>query len=137
MAAQVRLSLHPHPTVQPATPWRFPPRALVALVLGALVYGGMSWVTSYMRLSDGLGVDARPAIVVPIILGFVYGPLVGFGVGLLGNMLGDWWTWHTLYWTWSLGNGLMGLLPGLYAVSRPAYRTWLDHLRALSVAWVG
>ena len=82
-------------------------------VLGALAYAGVSWLTNFMQLADALGVDLRPGIAIPIIMGFVYGPAVGFAVGFAGNALGDLASFHVFYWNWSLGNGLMGMVPSL------------------------
>jgi energy-coupling factor transport system substrate-specific component len=48
-----------------------------------------------------------------IFFGAAFGPWVGLIAGLLGNTLGDALTGWGLYWNWSVGNGLMGLIPGL------------------------
>jgi hypothetical protein len=66
---------------------------MVALVVGALLYGVASWLTSFRNLSVSavnLSLVLRPAVVVPILMGVLYGPLVGLGVGFFGNALGDW-----------------------------------------------
>ncbi len=107
------------------------------MALGALLYAGISWGAGFMRLSDALGVDLRPGIVIPIVFGFVFGPVVGFVVGLLGNALGDLASFHAWYWNWSLGNGLLGLIPGLAALRWPSYRTLRDQIRSYGIALLG
>ncbi|GIW08281.1 MAG: hypothetical protein KatS3mg060_3086 [Dehalococcoidia bacterium] len=90
----------------------------------------------------------RPAVVVPILMGFFYGPLVGLGVGFFGNALGDWLTFNGAnpslipraftFWHSHLGNGLMGFIPGLYAwIFKPRYLTFRQVVTALVVAVVG
>ena len=100
-------------------------RILIAII-GAVVYGVLSWLTTFMRLSEALGVDLRPAVALPIMLGFIYGPGVGFFVGLAGNALGDYLNWSDFYWNWTLGNGLIGLFPGLYRAYWGRYRNFND-----------
>ncbi|GIV97446.1 MAG: hypothetical protein KatS3mg057_2103 [Herpetosiphonaceae bacterium] len=117
--------------------WRLDRRKLVAMIGGALLYGLLSWLTNLSALADTLGVDLRPAIAIPIIFGFVYGPIVGLFVGFAGNVLGDWVSWQAFYWNWSLGNGMMGLVPGLYALRWRSYRTFPQILMALLVSGVG
>lgn len=91
-----------------------------------------------MLLADTFGVDLRPGIAVPIVLGFVYGPVVGFVVGFAGNTLGDLASSPPVwYWNWSLGNGIMGLIPGLFALVWHSYRTLSDHVRAFGVTVAG
>src|SRR5262245_17300236 len=118
-------------------------RELVAMVVGALIYGGLIWFTSFAQLDTGSGLQLRPGIVVPIIFGFAYGPIVGFGVGFFGNILGDMFTWQAAwgtyypYWQWAVGNGIMGMIPGIYALVRKQYRTWTDQIIAIIVALIG
>ncbi len=84
------------------------------LLLG-LLYGTFNSLTLGLTLpgSDAV-VAVRPQVVIPILGGFVLGPVHGFFIGSAGNFLGDWLTGHGItYWTFSMGNGLIGLLPGL------------------------
>jgi uncharacterized membrane protein/HAMP domain-containing protein len=99
---------------------------ILIAIIGAVVYGVLSWLTTFMRLSEALGVDLRPAVALPIMLGFIYGPGVGFFVGLAGNALGDYLNWSDFYWNWTLGNGLIGLFPGLYRAYWGRYRNFND-----------
>lgn len=117
--------------------WGIGRREIIAMVVGTLLYAGIPWLTNFMRLADTLGVDLRPGIAVPIVLGFVYGPVVGLVVGFAGNTLGDLASFQAWYWNWSLGNGIMGLIPGLFALRWRSYRTLGDHVRAFAVTVLG
>jgi len=77
-------------------------RALQALA-GSGLYAAIAWLTSYMQLGGTYDVSLRPGIVIPIVFGLRFGPLVGFVTGALGNTLGDFLTSGTTYWNWSLG----------------------------------
>src|SRR5207249_3400929 len=58
-------------------------------------------------------VSLRPAIVIPIFFGVVFGPAVGFFSGFVGNILGDAITGWGVFPIWDIGNGLIGLVAGL------------------------
>jgi uncharacterized membrane protein len=51
---------------------------------------------------------------------------VGLLTGLLGNTLGDALTGWGLYWNWSVGNGLIGLVAGLALNMIKNYRATRD-----------
>jgi energy-coupling factor transport system substrate-specific component len=113
--------------------WRIGRRELIAMLIGPLLYGGLTWLTNYMRLAEATNVDIRPGIAVVIVFGFCFGPIVGFVTGLLGNTLGDFWNWQSFWWSWTLGNGVVGLIPGLYALRWKSYRAWFELARAMAV----
>jgi HAMP domain-containing protein len=126
-------------------------REATALIIGIVLYGVLSWLTSFVNLSvNAINVNLvlRPAVVVPILMGFFYGPVVGFGVGFFGNALGDWLIFNGAnpalipraftFWHAHLGNGLLGFIPGLYAwLFKPSYRTFGQVVLALLVAVAG
>lgn len=123
-------------------------RNLGLMVLGALLYGVLAWVTNIFPISGG-GIDIRPAVAVPLFFGFAFGPLVGFVTGMAGNLLGDTLSGYVMFppeqvsgiaaldfvrsliLTWQVGNGLMGLVTGLAALQYHRYLTGRDQLRAL------
>jgi hypothetical protein len=127
-------------------------KRILAAIIAALLYAGATWATSFLSLSDTLGVDLRLSIVVPIVAGFLYGPLVGFVAGFAGNFISDYilyhsgpaWVWP---WTremgisvqWDVGNGIVGLIPGLYALTGGGrrYLTTGQQIAAFIVALVG
>ncbi|MCS6801986.1 MAG: HAMP domain-containing protein [Chloroflexota bacterium] len=126
-------------------------REAIALLVGIVLYGVFSWLTSFINLSiNAINVSLvlRPAVIVPILMGFFYGPLVGIGVGFFGNAFGDWLIFNAAnpalipraftFWHAHLGNGLLGFIPGLYAwLLKPRYRTVGQVVAALMVAALG
>ncbi len=69
--------------------WAVGQRELWAMVLGTLLYAGISSVTSFAHIGDAFGGDVRPSVAIPIFFGFIFGPVVGFVTGFLGNFLYD------------------------------------------------
>lgn len=130
-------------------------REMLAMLVGVLLYGGISWLTNIFPLAAAEGVDIRPGVAVPIFFGFVFGPVVGFITGTVGNLLADLWTGWLVYppdsatgnllfdlvqgylLNWQVGSGLMGLIPGLLALFNRRYRTFTDQLRALAFTVLG
>lgn len=93
--------------------WEFGTRQVVYGAIGAALYAVLSWATNVFPLPAAGNVSFRPAVAVLIFFGMAYGPWVGLLAGLVGNTLGDALTGWGLYWNWSVGNGLMGFVPGL------------------------
>jgi len=85
----------------------------IAVLLGVL-YGLLNTLTLGLRLPGSAAVIAvRPQIVIPLLGGFLMGPVHGFLVGFGGNLLADWLTgFGFVYWPFSIANGLIGALPG-------------------------
>lgn len=134
---------------------RFGRREGRATIAGVLLYAGTSWLGNIFPLEASDNVDIRLGIAVPIFMGFAYGPMVGFLTGFLGNLLGDYWSGWIAYppdppsgrvWVdvargyvlhWQMGNGIMGLVPGLSALRYDRFSTWKDQLRSLVVTALG
>jgi uncharacterized membrane protein len=93
--------------------WQFGTREVVYAAIGAALYGVLSWATNVLALPSISLVSLRPAVVIPIFFGIAFGPVVGFFSGFVGNVLGDALTGWGVYPLWCVGNGLMGLIPGL------------------------
>lgn len=127
-------------------------RQLRLIAIGALLYGIVSWVTNIFPLASAVGVDLRPGVAVPLFFGFAFGPFVGFFTGAFGNFFSDALSGYVQFppekpsgnpavdfvrstiLTWQIGNGLMGLVAGLWALVHHRYETLRDQLRALGVA---
>lgn len=134
--------------------WRVGQRELIATAVGVLLYGGLIWLTNIFPL-EAADLQIRPGVVVPIVFGFVYGPVVGFFTGALGNFMGDLVTGILPYaavepmdsafldlmrsylLNWQIGNGLMGFIPGLAALFYRRYFSLKDQLRALVFVVLG
>lgn len=93
--------------------WQIGTREVVYMAIGAALYGVLSWVTNLFPLPSISLVSLRPAVVIPIFFGIAFGPVVGFFSGFMGNVLGDALTGWGVYPLWCVGNGLMGMIPGL------------------------
>lgn len=103
--------------------WSFGTREVVYGAIGAALYGVFSWATNIVPLPAAGNISFRPAVAVLIFFGAAFGPWAGLIAGLVGNTLGDALTGWGLYWNWSVGNGLMGMLPGLAMLMIKDYRS--------------
>ena len=92
--------------------WGIGVRQVVYMALGAALYGGLSYLTNVLQLPATSNVSFRPAIVIPLFFGAVFGPLVGLFTGAVGNFLGDLISGYGVYWNWDVGNGIIGLIAG-------------------------
>lgn len=96
-------------------------REVVMMAIGAGLYGVLSWIFNIVPVPSVSLVALRPVVAIPIFFGFAFGPAVGFFTGAFGNVLGDALTGWGVFPVWDIGNGLMGLVPGLagmYIVGR-------------------
>lgn len=93
--------------------WAVGTREVVMMAIGAVLYGIFAWATNVIQLPSVSFVSLRPAVAIPIFFGLAFGPVVGFFAGAVGNILGDAITGWGVYPVWDLGNGLMGMIPGL------------------------
>ncbi len=117
--------------------WEFGTRQVVYGAIGAALYGVLSYVTNIFPLPAAGTVTFRPAVAVLIFFGAAYGPWVGLLAGFLGNTLGDAITGWGFYWNWSLGNGLMGMIPGLIVASIHDFRARADIIKAVGWGTLG
>lgn len=99
--------------------WSIGARHIVFMALGAALYGGLSYLTNVLQLPATSNVSFRPAIVIPLFFGVVFGPWVGLFTGGVGNFIGDYISGYGVYWNWDLGNALIGFIAGL-----ALYITW-------------
>lgn len=88
-------------------------REVVMMAIGAALYGVLTWFSNIVPVPSISLVALRPFVVIPIFFGFAFGPAVGFFVGAFGNILGDALTGWGVFPIWDIGNGLIGLVPGL------------------------
>ena len=93
--------------------WSIGVRQIVFMALGAALYGGLSYLTNILQLPATSNVSFRPAIVIPLFFGAVFGPWVGLFAGGIGNLIGDYISGYGVYWNWDVGNGLIGFIAGL------------------------
>jgi energy-coupling factor transport system substrate-specific component len=117
--------------------WSFGTREVVYGAIGAALYGVFSWATNIFPLPAAGNVTFRPAVAVLIFFGVAYGPWVGLLAGFIGNYLGDALTGWGLYWNWSLGNGLMGMLAGLALPMIKDFRARADIFKGITWGVIG
>lgn len=117
--------------------WVFGTREIVYSAIGAALYGVLSWVFNNLQLPGTTLVSFRPPIAIPIFMGIAFGPLVGLFTGLVGNILGDLLSGYGFFWAWDVGNGLIGLIPGLLPlVGVTEVKTSRDYVMAAIAAVV-
>lgn len=112
-------------------------RQLLYGFVGAALYGLFSWVTNHFPMPAAGDVTFRPAVALLIFLGAAYGPWTGLLAGSIGNTLGDMLTGWELSWNWSVGNGLMGMIPGLIMSAINDFRARADIMKAIGWGTLG
>jgi serine phosphatase RsbU (regulator of sigma subunit)/uncharacterized membrane protein len=94
-------------------------RLIIALA-AAVLYGLLNWAFSSLHLPGAPFVSLRPQVFIPITIGLMFGPVPGFITGFIGNIGGDLLSgFGFTFWDWSIGNGLIGVIPGLFFLKRP------------------
>jgi len=113
--------------------WEIGTREVVWMAIGAALYAVFSWLfNGTVFVVPSLSqVALRPAIAIPMFFGYAFGPVVGFFSGAVGNMFGDALTGFGLSPQWSIGNGLIGFVSGLWMLFK-------DRKQSMNtVLWVG
>ena len=113
--------------------WEVGTRQVVWMAIGAALYAVFSWLfNGTVFVVPSLSqVALRPAIAIPMFFGYAFGPVVGFFTGAVGNMFGDALTGFGLSPQWSIGNGLIGFISGLWMLFR-------DRRQSMNtVLWIG
>ena len=102
--------------------WQFGGREVLATIIGAALFIILDVATSFAHIPAFQHVSFRPAAVIPMIAGVVFGPWAGLLSGLAGKIMGDLATEQGFWPWWGLGYGLMGCLPGLIWLKLRNYR---------------
>ncbi len=110
--------------------WKFGTREVVYAAIGAALYAVLSIATNFLQIPAAANVSVRPAVAIPMFFGIVFGPWVGLLSGLVGNLISDLASGYGFWPWWDLGNGLMGLLPGLIYPLIVNYKSAKDLLLA-------
>lgn len=93
--------------------WEVGTRQVVYMGIGAALYGVFNYIFNTIPMPSISQVALRPSICIPVFFGFAFGPVVGFFTGAVGNIIGDFITGWGVYPAWDIGNGLIGMVPGL------------------------
>lgn len=91
----------------------FSTTSIVAMGVGTALYAAFNVFFNLLQLPGTQLVALRPSVAIPMFFGYVFGPVVGFVSGFLGNVISDAISWGGFWWNWDVGNGLLGLIPGL------------------------
>ena len=110
--------------------WTFGTREVVYAAIGAALYGVLSWVTNILPMPSAGNISLRPAVAIPMFFGIAFGPVVGFIAGAIGNIIGDFLTGWGFWWSWDLGNGIMGMLPGILAYGLADFKSQASIIKA-------
>jgi energy-coupling factor transport system substrate-specific component len=102
-------------------------------LIGAILYGVLSWAINAFPMPSMDNIIFRPAVVVLIFFGVAYGPWVGFFVGLVGGAIGGDLAGWDFYWNWILGAGFIGFVAGMAWSARANFRSRRSVMRA--VCW--
>ena len=95
--------------------WAFGTKEVVYAAIGAALYAVLTWAFNVWQIPGAGNVGIRPAIVIPMFFGIAFGPIVGFITGFVGNILADMLSGYGFWIWWDLGNGLIGLIPGMFS----------------------
>jgi hypothetical protein len=93
--------------------WTIGTRQVVYMAIGAALYGVFNYIFNNIPMPSISQVSLRPSICIPVFFGYVFGPVVGFFTGAVGNILGDFLSGWGVYPAWDMGNGLIGFVSGL------------------------
>jgi energy-coupling factor transport system substrate-specific component len=91
----------------------FSAKQIVAMAVGTALYAALTIPFNAITIPGVWLVSVRPTVAIPMLFGFVFGPITGFVAGLLGNILSDAISFGGFFWNWDIGNGLMGAVPGI------------------------
>jgi energy-coupling factor transport system substrate-specific component len=96
-------------------------KQIAIMVAGSALYAVAIYLTSILNIPGADNVQLRPGVAIPILCGILFGPVAGFVTGFVGNLAADqfldWGFW--IY--WYIGNGIMGLVAGLFRPPPTAY----------------
>lgn len=106
--------------------WTFGTREVVMAAIGAALYGVLSYLTNILQIPSAANVSVRPAVAIVFLFGLAFGPWVGFITGFLGNTIADLLSGYGFWIWWGIGNGLMGLVAGLFVNSMTDFRKTRD-----------
>ena len=117
--------------------WAFGTREVVYSAFGAALYAVLSVATNFLQIPAAANVSVRPAVAIPMFFGLAFGPWVGFLAGFVGNIISDLISGYGFWLWWDIGNGLMGLIPGLIYLSITDFRSISNIVKAEIMVIVG
>jgi energy-coupling factor transport system substrate-specific component len=110
--------------------WSFSVHQIYFVVIGAVFYAVLGLATNSLQLPSTINVYFRPAVAIPLFFGVAFGPIVGFLVGFVGNIIVDFISVREVWIWWDIGVGLMGLITGLMSFSFASFKAASTLLKA-------
>ena len=97
--------------------WAVTSREVAYMAVGATLHAVFVWLFNGMTfpLPALSQVALRPAVILPVFFGFVFGPVVGFMSGAVGSLIGDLFV-GAVNPQWAFAYGITGLCAGLPAI---------------------
>jgi energy-coupling factor transport system substrate-specific component len=93
-------------------------KTVVGVALGAALFGVLMRYASFPVFANTY---ITAAMIVPVIIGGLFGPVPAFIACMVGNMISDV-LWGGFWLDWSIGNGVLGFLVG----TLPLYGAFID-----------
>jgi energy-coupling factor transport system substrate-specific component len=110
--------------------WLVSSHQILYASIGIVLYTVLGLATNFLQLPSAINVYFRPAVAIPMFFGVAFGPIVGFIVGFVGNIIVDFFSRSGFWIWWDIGVGLMGLITGLMAFSFTSFKAASTLLRA-------
>lgn len=88
-----------------------PVKFVVLVAIGAALYG----LGGLLSIPVFANTYLKPAMAVLALWAAIFGPVVGFLVGMIGHFITDM-CYGSVWWTWALGSGLVGVMIGLFPI---------------------
>jgi uncharacterized membrane protein len=96
--------------------WVIRPDHVLYMGIGTALTMGISYLfTAHLPIRFG-NIHLQPAVGIPVLFGYAFGPGVGFFTGAVGSLLGDFAIGWDIFPTWNIAAGLTGLIPGFMAL---------------------
>jgi sigma-B regulation protein RsbU (phosphoserine phosphatase) len=95
---------------------RFSKKTVLKVLFFILLYGLLDHYLKDLTIYKDAGFSFRIQIIIPLLVGYYYGPVNGFIVGFLGNVLGDCLDGYGCFefLVYSISNGLLGFFMGFF-----------------------
>ncbi|MFO7944872.1 MAG: ECF transporter S component [Anaerolineales bacterium] len=96
--------------------WILGPQKVLYMGLGAGLYLLIRYLfTAVLNISFGK-ITLHPAVCIPVLFGFSFGPGVGFFTGAVGSLLADFAIGWDVFPIWSIASGITGMIPGFMSL---------------------
>jgi hypothetical protein len=105
--------------------WEIPAQKIVYIVMGSIVFGIVAWLFNgaTFKMPTLSQVGFYPAVVVPILFGYFFGPAVGLMVGAGGTLVGGLFI-GSVSPHWIMAYGLVGFFAGVSQLFEDKRQSW-------------